>query len=199
MAKKKTHEEFVKEVYDLVGDEYTVLGEYVNSKTKILMKHNICNYEWMVNPCDFLSGKRCFKCYGKRRKTTEEFQNELDSKKYGEYTLLGEYIDYYTKILVRHNCDKCNNYEWEVSPNSLLKNMGCPKCAGTIKKTTEDFKNEVKELVGDEYTVLGEYKNGKTKILIRHNCEECNNYEYYVTPLHFLNNRRCPRCKRPNR
>ena len=34
MAKKKTQEEFIKEVYELVGDEYTVLGKYVTYEKK---------------------------------------------------------------------------------------------------------------------------------------------------------------------
>ena len=40
MGKKKTHEKFVEEVFNLVGDEYEVLGRYVNAKTKILMRHS---------------------------------------------------------------------------------------------------------------------------------------------------------------
>ena len=35
MAKRKTTEEFKKEVYTLVGNEYSVLGNYINNKTKI--------------------------------------------------------------------------------------------------------------------------------------------------------------------
>ena len=39
MPKKKTHDEYIKEVYNVFGDEYTILGEYVNSNTKIKIKH----------------------------------------------------------------------------------------------------------------------------------------------------------------
>ena len=35
MGKLKTTEEFKKEVYNLVNDEYTLLNDYINSKTKI--------------------------------------------------------------------------------------------------------------------------------------------------------------------
>jgi len=47
--RKKTHEEFVEQVYGLVGNEYTVLGEYNGNKIKVLIKHNnegCNNYEW---------------------------------------------------------------------------------------------------------------------------------------------------------
>ena len=61
------------------------------------------------------------------------------------------------------------------------------------KITHKDFLNKVKELVGDEYTVLSEYKKSSEKILMRHNI--CN-HEYYVTPAKFTNPpyRRCPKC-----
>jgi hypothetical protein len=65
MSRKKTNEEFLKEVYSLVGDEYTVLGKYINVHTKILMKHNCkkCNnHEWLVEPTNFLQGTRCPYC-----------------------------------------------------------------------------------------------------------------------------------------
>ena len=62
MSKKKTNEEFKKEVHDLVENEYTVLGEYINNSTKIKIKHNKCDYEYEVRPRDFLQGYRCPKC-----------------------------------------------------------------------------------------------------------------------------------------
>lgn len=58
----KTQNEFENEVYELVGDEYTVLGEYVNTHTKILMLHNECNSTWEIEPNAFLSDVRCPSC-----------------------------------------------------------------------------------------------------------------------------------------
>lgn len=60
------------------------------------------------------------------------------------------------------------------------------------KKTTNKFRNEVYNLVKDEYSVLDEYINARTKIRFKHN--KCNHI-YYVTPNSFLRNRRCPKCK----
>lgn len=64
--RRKSHNEFCKEVYDLVGDEYTVLGEYINTTTPILMRHNKCidggSFDYMCSPGNFLCGKRCPKC-----------------------------------------------------------------------------------------------------------------------------------------
>ena len=53
---------FKKEVFNLVGDEYTVLGDYVNNKVKILMRHNVCGNEYTTRPNDFQQGHRCPIC-----------------------------------------------------------------------------------------------------------------------------------------
>lgn len=62
MSKRKTQEEFEKEVYDLVGDEYKVLGEYKSTHTKIKMLHTKCGNEFDMSPSDFLRGNRCPFC-----------------------------------------------------------------------------------------------------------------------------------------
>ena len=193
----KTQEEFEKEVEDLVGDEYSVLGKYVNANIKIKMRHNCdkCNnYEYTVTPAKFLIGHRCPECSGNSLKTQEEFEKEVKDLVGDEYSVLGTYINSKTKIKMRHNCNECNNHKYEILPSEFLKGTRCPKCYGTHLKTHEDFEKEVKDLVGDEYSVLGKYIKSTTKIKIRHNCNKCNNHEYMVTPSKFLTGKRCPKC-----
>lgn len=60
--KKKTTEIFKKEVFELVGDEYDVLGEYINALAHILIRHNKCGNEYPVAPAKFLYGNRCPIC-----------------------------------------------------------------------------------------------------------------------------------------
>lgn len=90
---------------------------------------------------------------------------------------------------------KCLNghppFEQSVYCRSRLK-YGCPECFGTPKKTTEQFKQEVFNLVNDEYIVLGKYIKSNVKILIKHS--KCD-FEYFVAPSNFLNGNRCPKCK----
>lgn len=60
---RKTNEQFVKEVYDLVGDEYNVISVYKSSKDRVKIKHNKCGHIWNITPSSFLSGgSRCPKC-----------------------------------------------------------------------------------------------------------------------------------------
>lgn len=60
---------------------------------------------------------------------------------------------------------------------------------------TQDFKKKVREKVDGEYTVIGAYVNMNTKIMMKHNCTECNNHQWEVKPKKFLyDNTRCPIC-----
>ncbi|MED4970395.1 hypothetical protein [Parageobacillus toebii] len=59
---EKDTERFKEQVYELVGDEYIVLGEYVDAKTPIPMYHRNCKTVNSVTPDNFLHGRRCSHC-----------------------------------------------------------------------------------------------------------------------------------------
>ena len=189
MVRKKTHEEFVAEVKVLVGDEYEVIGEYKNNHSKIEMKHSKCNYTYEVRPGSFLRGSRCPSCFGNTKKDTETFKKEVFELEGDEYEVIGKYKNSYTKLKMKHT--KCN-HTYEVNPNSFLIGDRCPSCSGNTKKDTETFKKEVFELVGDEFEVVGEYKDAKTKLKMKHT--KCN-HTYEVNPNNFLRGSRCPKCR----
>lgn len=191
--KKLTTDEFKEKVEKLVGDSYSVIGEYVDSYTKVSMRHNDCGYEWDILPTNFIYKMvRCPKCsYLNRAKTTEAFKKELYEAVGDEYDLLSNYINSKTKVELRHN--KCG-LEWWVLPTSIISSKSrCPLCSGRMKKETAIFEMEVYNLTHKEYTVLGEYINNRTPIKMRH--EKCG-FEYKVTPSNFLHrNCRCIWCK----
>ena len=191
MAKRKTNEQFKKEVFDLVGDEYTFLDPYVNNHTKLRVKHNKCGYVYLVRPHDFIHGNRCPKCAKKFRRTDKTFKQEVYSLVGDEYTFLDPYVNALTKIRVRHN--KCGKI-YDVTPNDFINNQHrCAFCRGLLKKTDRQFQQEVFDLVGDEYTFLDKYSNNKTKLRVKHN--KCGNV-YDVTPKDFIRGRRCPYCSK---
>lgn len=194
MRKNKTTEEFKQEIYDLVGDEYEVLSEYINTTTYIDVKHNKCGCIYSVKPYSFLRGSRCLKCSGKAKRTTEEFKQEVYDLVGDEYEVLGNYTNANTPIEMRHNV--CGHI-YKVNPNNFLRGRRCPDCFTKKKKTIEEFKKEVYDLVGNEYEVVGEYINTDTNIEIKH--KVCG-HTFQVMPKHFLyKNSRCPICLNRNR
>ena len=123
-----------------------------------------------------------------KRLTQEEFMERfyIKNETAENIEILGEYVNNKTKIKCK--C-KIDGYEFEMRPNSLLNNQGCPKCAGR-NKTTEEFKQKMKE-VNDNIEILGEYKGSKAKIKCK--CK-LDGYEWEATPSNLLNNHGCPKC-----
>lgn len=130
------------------------------------------------------------------------FQEKLNLK-YGEgrYSIIGEYKNNKTKVLVR--CNKCG-YEWSPRPDNMLHCVhGCPKCAvkhshDAAKMTTEEFIERAKELYGDRYSYektdsMNRDKKGRVCIT----CNICGK-DFWENPNLFLSDRRmrsnCPNC-----
>lgn len=196
MGNKKTDMQFTKEVYDLVGDEYEFLDPYAGTDVKIRVKHNTCGRIYEVVPHSFVTcGRRCAKCRKlSQTKTEDQFKKEIQDLVGTEYVFLESYKQDKTKILCKHS--RCG-HEYLVNPRSFLNGSRCPKCgkeANRLKqtKTHEEFVSEIHALVGNEYTILEDYTNTNTKIMIRHNT--CGR-EYSVRPDSFIRGARCKPCR----
>lgn len=134
MSKRRTHEKFVEEVYRLTGNEYAILSPYITSKIKINIKHNICEYSYEVAPSDFLKGRRCPSCAGNKRKSTEEFKNEVYSLVNDEYLVISKYSNDKSEIVMQHV--KCGN-QYSAKPNSFLN--GYHRCSKCIKSPIKSY------------------------------------------------------------
>lgn len=189
MSMHKTDTEFKKEVFDLVGNEYTFIDAYVTNKTKLRVKHNKCSKTYRVTPNSFLTGSRCPYCAGNINKTDVQFKKEVFDLVGNEYVFLDSYVNTMTKIKVRHN--RCGNV-YEVASHSFLSGTRCPYCYIESKnKTNTHFKKEVFDLVEDEYIFLDTYINSYTKLRVKHN--KCGHI-YKVKPNAFFSGCRCPYC-----
>ncbi|WP_148552154.1 hypothetical protein [Paraclostridium bifermentans] len=194
MARKKTNEEFLYEVYCLVEDEYTVVEPYINTDTKIKFKHNKCDNIWKVKPSNFFNGTRCPKCSMKKigeskQKTTEQFKKDILKKLGTEYEVLGEYKGVFKDIKMVHI--KCGR-EFISKPNILLQGTGCTKCNKMYRPTESDFRREVLEYLGEDYEILVGYKNKRSKVKLLHT--KCG--EVWETSRHsIVNGARC-KCER---
>lgn len=71
--------------------------------------------------------------------THDIFIKEMNDLVGDEYSFLTEYKGTNKKIKIRHNCEKCDYYEYEATPNNFKRGKRCPKCANNIKRTNESF------------------------------------------------------------
>lgn len=192
MVAKKTNEMFVKEVKDLVGEEYTFMEPYVTSRDKLKIVHNICGHEYTISPNSFLRGSRCPMCNGNnaKRKTTDSFSKEVYELVGDEYTVLGEYVARDVNILVRHNV--CGR-EYQVEPGNFLHKSRCVECYYDSLRLSEQEVNErITEYLGDEYHLVGEYVSAQKKTLLHH--DRCDN-DFYVRVDDISRKRSgCPYC-----
>ena len=163
---KKSKEIFKKQFYSLEPDDYELLSNYVSSQEKVKVKHITCGFIYEVTPNRFLEGRRCPKCKGGVAYSHEDFLTKMNSLKKGkEYKLLDTYINNHTKIKFLHK--KCDNV-FLMRPRNFVMGDRCPYCSKRKKKNLEEYKEDVKKIRGKEFEVIGEYKNNKTKILIKH-------------------------------
>lgn len=116
---------FIKQMREAVGDEYRLIGEYVNRKTPVYLMHKKCGKTFKCNPSQFLSGSRCIYCGKMFYKSQEYFENEVLQLGEGEYEVLGKYKGSEIKVLMEHK--KCG-HKYEVKPGNFLSGKRCPKC-----------------------------------------------------------------------
>lgn len=194
MGKKRlTTEEVKGRIEDLTGNEYLLLGNYVNAKTKMLVKHNLCKNEYKVRWNSFQQGARCPKCFGLEKLNNEEIDKVMFELAGNEYIRISRYLNAKTKISIKHNV--CG-YTYDVKWNDFHQGSRCSKCRDFRLRElfildNQEIDKRMKELVGNEYVRLGEYKGTKTKMLIKHNV--CQN-EYEVKWNSFHQGSRCPKC-----
>lgn len=148
--RKKTTEEVKKEIYDLVGDEYTLVGEYEGTNIPVKLYHKTCGNVYSVRLRHFLrANRRCSYCYGNHKKTTEEFKREVKKLVGDDYTVLGEYKGSHKYIKMKHNiCD----HEWNVKPTYFVNSQAtrCPKCFKNNSSSETELRDFIIETLGIE-------------------------------------------------
>lgn len=124
------------------------------------------------------------------KRTTESYKEEARRITGGEYVVMGDYRNNKTGVEMLHTvCGKT----YSSRPNDFIDGgYRCTHCYGNAPKGHDKFVEEVRELTGDEYLVIGKYVNSRTHILMKHTA--CGGYSYPVTPNSFLRGTRCPKC-----
>jgi predicted Zn-ribbon and HTH transcriptional regulator len=196
MVLKISHNEYVARLKE-INKNIIIIGKYNGYHNSVQHKCECGNEDWYPQPANVLNGRKCKKC------ATERIAKN-QTKKHDDYIIelhnlnpnicvLETYINAKTKI--RHQCE-CGNSDWYTSPSNVLKGRKCKICgikkfAKKLKRTDKEFKKEIYNLVGNEYTPLCKYNLVTEYIKMRHNI--CG-YEWDITPISFLIGTRCPRC-----
>ena len=136
---RKTNSEYKESFLNVQPKHIKVIGEYINSKTKIECKCDIHNYVFKSSPNNLLAGHNGCKYCEKENSSIiqtmsdDEFKNKI-YKKYNNLIVLGKYMGMHTKIKLK--CKDCG-YEWNALPtNYIHKTRGCPLCSGNVPTTT---------------------------------------------------------------
>lgn len=188
MSRKKTHEEYVKELAEK-NPNVEVIGIYCGNRIKIPHRCKKCGNVWDASPTNILRGKSCPICFGTPKKTHEQYIKELYEIN-PNIEVLEEYNGSQTKIL--HRCI-IHDYKWLVTPNNLLKGRGCPLCGKNIvrEKLSRSHNDYINKLNDRNIEVIGEYTGSQISIL--HRCL-IDGFEWEAQPNNILQGTGCPQC-----
>lgn len=129
-GKKRTNDEFVEELNEK-RPNIIPLEPFSGVDNKIKCRCKTCGDEFYAKPYVLLSGKSgngCRKCAGTKKKTHEEYVQELIDK-----NIPVEVLETYkgNPFNILHRCKKCG-YTWSARPSNILNGNLCPVCAGKV-------------------------------------------------------------------
>lgn len=165
MSKILTTEAFKQRVFNLYGDEYTVIGEYHGAHEKIEILHK-CGYSYFAAPTNILNGRKCPKCSKRVRYTIDDAKAIF---KEHQKTLLADEIE---NVLTQmpFTCDLHKSYGIQYATlSSVSRGGGCKLCKNEkVRKNQPKLKYDQKSVVElfkkSHLVVCGKYKSMKTPI-----------------------------------
>lgn len=189
-SKTLTTEKFIEKVRKIHDNKYDYTKvEYISTKSKIII---ICpeHGEFLQTPNSHLKSG-CLKCgFDKTRKEVElvisQF-NKIHNNKY-DYSKV-EYISCRNKVVII-----CPEHgEFLQNPKVHLEGSGCPKCAGNVRLTTEEFIRRSNLIHNNLYDYSKtEIKNNTIPVIII--CKK--HGEFLQRPSgHYFKKDGCPKCK----
>jgi len=199
MPSKKTTEQFINDAQKIHGYEYDYSRvDYKHNKSKVILTHIKCGFEFPQYPADHLNGSGCPKCSGNTLKTTEQFINDakkVHGDKY-DYSKV-DYKNTHSNVILKHI--KCG-FEFPQMPSTHLRGSGCPNCSiinngKRCLKTDEQFITDAKNIHGYEYDYSQvEYNGAFSNVTLTHIC----GFEFEQTPHNHLAGQGCPKCCNKN-
>ena len=173
---------FAEELYKRSEGRYILKGEYVKYNERIDTLCTRCDNVFGLLPKGFITKDNgCPYCAGNAGRNSKWLAEKTFEVVGDEFTFLDEYKGAVKKHRIRHN--PCG-VVYEIAPSAFFSRPFHPACP-------EDFRVKVREMVGDEYSVLDDYSHSRVSLKFRHNT--CGRV-YSETPAYFLSGRRCEYC-----
>ncbi|RDY25841.1 hypothetical protein CHL78_016220 [Romboutsia weinsteinii] len=134
--RRKTREEYRREVREKTNGEYKLIGDYINNTTKTFFKHNTesCKHEFHETPKRFNKYKYpCPECRKelKRKNNIKKhkvFVKEVEDLYGNEYSVKSQYNGSKENIIIQHNSEICDYNNFKITPNNFLRGHGCSEC-----------------------------------------------------------------------
>ena len=169
-----------------INDTIQIIGRYEGMTSNIACRCLKCGHEWSPQANHLLEGHGCTNCVGYKRRTHEEFVNDL-YRVNSDIEVRGLFTTTTSRIAVK--CLKCG-HEWSPFASDLLVGKGCAKCAGVLKKSHEDFVKEVSKIT-NSIEICSNYKGANEEINVK--CLKCG-HTWTTTPSSLLAKKGCSKC-----
>ena len=163
--------------------------KYVNSSTNVIVTCPT-HGDFLTSPRNHLRGSGCPKCYGTKKRTTQEFidlAKQVHGDKY-DYSK-SNYLSSEKPIEI---ICKLHGPFLQIAGNHL-NGDNCPICTGNQKSNTIEFIKKSKLIHGDKFNYdKVEYKTNKTPIVIT--CPKLGHGDFVMKPNSHLSGQGCPVC-----
>lgn len=177
------------------NQEFELLSNYINRRTKIKIKHNKCGFIFTRRPDLVIKNNQIYCPYCNHSlffSDQSEFKLAVQLRD-NEYEVVGEYISCDIPVLFKHKT--CGN-EFLLKPRYFFNdNVRCKKCSGIkvrnlFNKTIDEYSKEVEDFTNGEFSVISDkYINNTTLMSYIHN--NCGTI-FQRTPTNFKQNPTCP-------
>lgn len=176
----------IRRLIKIGGNNAYSVKRFLDTKGKknISLHHKDCSQDFEVSINDFVFRHTRCKC----GQNLQRKEAEKRMKKHPGYELL-QFSGASHPATFLHKT--CGNIFEKVAFRDFEETPKCPHCDLLVRITPEVYREKVKALVGDEYTVIDDVFNIDGRVNIRHNkCGDIQNYKAYD----FLLGSRCTKC-----
>lgn len=139
----RNNDMFSREVKELVGDSYRILGEYEGADRKIKMLHVDCGHEFEMIPKSFAEGSRCPHCNNSLY--YPEFSRMVELFSSGHYKAVKNINGHYVKLK-----DMISGKEFTVKRDLVKQELFRPTRSPVLFLTDSEEEKRLKVLGSDE-------------------------------------------------